>query len=80
MRPFPRFAVKSKLNFSSINNQWPKKKNRQQRKLHSYVKGEVNYEVKEMTEASSKEKNLLTAHTPTLEKCPVGFWWQTHLV
>lgn len=56
MRLFPGFAVKSKLNFSSINNQCPKKNNGQQRKLHGYVKGEVNYEAREMTEASSKEK------------------------
>lgn len=53
MRLFPGFAVKSKLNFSSINNQRPKKNNGQQRKLHSYVKGEVNDEVREKKPADS---------------------------
>lgn len=47
---FAGFAVKSRLNFSSINKQWPKENNGQQRKLPSKVKV-VNYEVREMTEA-----------------------------
>lgn len=55
MRRSPGFAVKSQLNFSPINNKRPKSSG-QQRKLRSYVKGEGNYQVREMTEASSKEK------------------------
>lgn len=46
---FAGFAVKSRLNFSSINKQWPKENNGLQRKLPSKVKV-VNYEVREMTE------------------------------